>query len=73
MPLVPCAHDTTLKPPLGGGVFGTATTPVTAIGAPRTDVDEYITRYIVPCRPSTATGSDLISVPAVFGSGVGTA
>ena len=44
MPLVPCPHDTTGKPPAGGVPFGTAITPVTATGLFMTLCDTYMTR-----------------------------
>ena len=72
MPLVPCPHDTTGKPPAGGLPLGIAMSPVTATGLLPTVCDTYITRNIVPCRPVTGTGADFSSFPAIVGSGCGT-
>src|ERR1043166_5032688 len=71
MPSVPCPHDTTGKPAVGGGPLGTATTPVTATYLFCRFNDEYMTRYIVPCRPATATFCALISLPFTAGDGSG--
>ena len=51
MPVVPCAHETTGKPPLGALPFGTDTSPDTATALPRTPTDRYSTRRVVaPAR-----------------------
>ncbi len=44
MPLVPWAQATTRYPPAGGGMWGTSTVPVTAIGRPWVFSDTYMIR-----------------------------
>ena len=63
IPVVPCAHVITGNPPAGGDELGTAISPVTAMSAPMTDCEWYMTRRIVPCSPDTVTSSVLTTSP----------
>src|SRR5581483_1839104 len=54
-PVVPCAHDTMLRPPGGAGAVGTLIRPVTAMSSPCKDCEWYMTRYTVA---SCTSGND---------------
>jgi hypothetical protein len=65
MPVVPWAHDTTVRPSAGPGLApaaGAMTTPDTATGWPSTVVDRYSTSK--PCEPlGPANGRAQITSP----------
>ncbi len=73
MPFVPCAHESTGKPPDGAFPAGTMITPVTGMTSSSRFVDVYITRYTVPSMSGAFTFCALTISPASAGSLAGTA
>ena len=56
-PTVPCAHETTGRPPAGAGRVGMNTMPLDTVGRPRKSSDRYSTRSDRPPGTVTPRGS----------------